>query len=233
MEFSTEGPMAIPLWINGHAFLTAAQDFFDIINPETGEATRRVPLCGAAEAAETVAAARAAQPAWAALPAGQRASQLAELAAALDRYTGHFAKLLRQDQGGDEAAATAQVVAAVAALRAEPMPAPAACCGVVLDAGQPLANFAVVLASTAAAGGTLVVKPSPKAPSAVFALCELTARAGWPAGVVNLLQGDVAAIAGLCAAGVDCLHYVGNPALGEQVGQIAAAAGISFVAQAA
>jgi hypothetical protein len=65
MEFSAEGPTAIPMWINGHAFLTVTDDFFDVVNPATGEAVHRVPLAGAGEAAEAVAAARAAQPAWA------------------------------------------------------------------------------------------------------------------------------------------------------------------------
>ena len=39
------------------------------------------------------------------------------LADALDRYTGHFAKLLTQECGFDEATATAEVAAAVAALQ--------------------------------------------------------------------------------------------------------------------
>jgi acyl-CoA reductase-like NAD-dependent aldehyde dehydrogenase len=63
MEFASDGPMAIPMWVNGHAFLTVTKDFFTVTNPQTGEAIRRVPLCGASEAAEAVQAAQAAQPA--------------------------------------------------------------------------------------------------------------------------------------------------------------------------
>ena len=44
--------MAIPLWINGRAYLTVSDSFYDVLNPASGEAVRRVPLCGAAEAAE-------------------------------------------------------------------------------------------------------------------------------------------------------------------------------------
>ena len=229
MEFMPEGPMAIPLWVNGHAFLTASQAFFDVVNPVTGEAQRRVPLCGEAEAVEVVAAARAAQPDWAASPLGERQACLSRLADALDRYTGHFAKLLVQDTGRDEAEATAEVAAAVAALRAIGQGS-AGVWGVVLDASRPLAGFAGQIAAAAQAGATLVVKPSPKAPSAVFALCELATRVQWPNGVLNLLQGDTAAVEGLCASGVDRLVYVGNVALGEQVGRMAAAAGVAFVA---
>ena len=68
MEFTPEGPMAIPLWLNGRAYLTVSEAFFDVVNPLSGEALRRVPLCGDDEAAETVAAAAAAQPQWGSWP---------------------------------------------------------------------------------------------------------------------------------------------------------------------
>jgi acyl-CoA reductase-like NAD-dependent aldehyde dehydrogenase len=83
------------------------------------------------------------------------------------------------------------------------------------------------------AGATVVVKPSPRAPSAAYALCELSARAEWPAGVLNLLQGDTAAIDGLCAAGIDRLVYRGNAALGVDIGAIADAAGTAYDMQTA
>ena len=227
MEFAPEGPMAIPMWVNGHAFLTVGQDFFDVTNPATGEAIRRVPLCGASEAAEAVTAARGAQPGWAEMGMPARRVCLSALADALDRYTGHFAKLLTQECGFDEATATAEVAAAVAALQGAGVGATGVF-GLVLDASRPLVAAAENLAPALLAGATVVVKPSPRAPSAVFALCELTSRCEWPAGVVNLLQGDTAAIDGLCAAGVDRLVYAGNAALGVQIGAIADAAGVAF-----
>ena len=117
MEFSPEGPKAIPLWVNGHAFLTVTDSFFDVINPATGEAIYRVPLCAESEAADAVGAAQAAQPAWAMMGLPARRLCLEKLGDALDRYTGHFAKMLMKECGFDEARATAEVVEAVAALR--------------------------------------------------------------------------------------------------------------------
>lgn len=227
MEFAPDGPMAIPLWINGRAYLTVSDAFFDVTNPATGEAIRRVPLCGAAEAAEAAAAARAAQPVWATMGLPARRVCLGRLADALDQYAGHFAKLLRQETGFDEARATAEVAEAVEALRGAVV-GETGVVGFVVDAGRPLASLAEVLAPALQAGATAVVKPSPKAPSAVYALCELSARADWPGGVLNLLQGDAAAIEGLCRAGIDRLVYAGQPALGAQVGAIAEAAGMPF-----
>jgi acyl-CoA reductase-like NAD-dependent aldehyde dehydrogenase len=232
MEFSAEGPKAIPLWINGHAFLTVTDAFFDVTKPATGEAIRRVPLCGASEAAEAVAAATAAQPAWAMMGMPARRLCLSSLGDALDRYTGHFAKLLSDECGFDEARATAEVGEAVAALRGASV-GETGVFALVLDASRPLASLAEIIAPALMAGATVVVKPSPKAPSAAYALCELSGRAEWPAGVLNLLQGDTAAIEGLCASGVDRLVYAGQAALGDRVGAIAEAAGIPFEMKAA
>ena len=46
----TDEPLAIPLWINGHAYLTLAPAFLDVRNPASGEILRRTPLCGADQA---------------------------------------------------------------------------------------------------------------------------------------------------------------------------------------
>lgn len=228
MGFSSEGPMAIPMWVNGHAFLTVSDSFFDVTNPATGEVIRRVPLCGAGEAAEAVLAARGAQPAWAEMGLPARRVCLTNLADALEGYAGHFAKLLVAETGSSEAQAAVEVVAAVEALRGGGV-GDTGVVGLVLDARRPLAALAEVMVPALMAGAALVVKPSPRAPSAAFALCELAARVEWPAGVLNLLQGDTAAIDGLCAAGIDRLVYSGNAALGVDVGSIADAAGTPYV----
>jgi len=220
--------MAIPLWINGHAFLTVSERYFDVTDPVSGDAIRRVPLCGSTEAAEAVLAARAAQSLWADMGMPARRVCLAGLADVLEGYAGHFAKLLNQEIAGDEAQASAEVKAAVEALRSS-MVGETGVFGLVLDASRPLLAFASSIAPALMAGATVVVKPSPKAPSAVYALCELSARAEWPAGVLNLLQGDAAAIDGLCAAGIDRLVYVGQAELGDKVGQLAAAHGTPYL----
>lgn len=232
MEFSPDGPMAIPLWINGHAFLTVTDAFFDVLDAATGSPVRRVPLCGASQAEQAVIAARTAQAGWADMGLPARRVCLSQLADALERYSGHFAKLLIQELGCDEAQAETEVAAAVQALRGVSV-GETGVFALVVDASRPLAGFAGVMAPALMAGATMVVKPSPKAPSAVYALCELTGRIEWPAGVLNLVQGDTAAIEGLCAAGVDRLVFGGNAALGEQVGAIAHAHGMPFVAQGA
>lgn len=231
MSFAPEGPMAIPLWIDGHAFLTVTEAFFDVTDARTGEAVRRVPLCGAVEAQAAIAAAAAALPAWAARPGPERRRALEALADALSGYAGHFAKLLAQETGVDDAAAAAEVAAAVVALRGAEAAGDAVVVALVVDAGRPLAALAELAAPALAAGAAVVCKPSPRAPSAAFALCELATRAGWPAGVLNLLQGDQAAIEGLCAApALGRIAFAGAADLGGKVAAIAATHGCPFSA---
>lgn len=229
MEFALEGPKAIPMWLNGHAFLSITASFHEVINPVTGEALRRVPLCGAAEAAEAAAAARGAQPAWAEMGLPARRVCLGRLAEALSGYADHFARLLVDECGVAVDQAAAEVDAAVAALNAAVV-GQTGVVGLIVDDTRPLAACAAVIAPALLAGATVVVKPSPKAPSALFALCELSARAEWPAGVLNLLQGDTAAVEGLCCAGIDRLLYAGRAALGARIEALAGAAGLPFEA---
>ncbi|MCL2524873.1 MAG: aldehyde dehydrogenase family protein [Betaproteobacteria bacterium] len=230
MEIAADGPRAIPLWINGHAYLSVGEAFYDVPQPCGGGILRRVPLCGADEAARAVAAARAAQQQWAAMGLNARRVCLTALADALERHAGHFAKLLMEEIALDETAAAAEVAAALVALRADTV-GEAGVVGVVVDAARPLAAVAVAIAPALLAGATVIVKPSPKASAAAFALCELSARADWPAGALNLLQGDASAVAGLCAAGIDRLIYRGNADLGERIAGLAEAADIACVRQ--
>ena len=217
---------ALPLWIGGRAYLTMAPVFRDIQNA-AGEVLRKVPLCGADEVATAVDNARLALPTWSAADVETRRGCLKSVADGLDRYAGHFAKLLDLDSAVGAEAAAQEVADAMDALRAESVGA-SGVCALVVGAGRPLVRCAAALAPAVLAGATVVVKPSPKAPSAIFALCELSARAEWPAGVLNLLQGDTAAIEGLCTAAVDRLLYAGEQPLGDQVGLIAGAAGVPF-----
>jgi acyl-CoA reductase-like NAD-dependent aldehyde dehydrogenase len=227
MNFVSEGPGAIPLWINGHAFLTVCERYFDVTNPQSGEIVHRVPLAGAEEALQAVASAKSAESAWAESGLAARRNFLHQLAAALDQFAEHFAALLMNETGFDSARATAEVSAAIAALRGTAV-GETGIVALVIDSSRPLAGLAEAAAPAWMAGAVLVIKPSPRAPSAAYALCELSAHADWPGGVLNLLQGDTEAIAGLCAADIDRLVYVGEASLGDQVGALARSSGKYF-----
>ncbi len=223
MKFTAEGPLAVPLWIDGHPYLTLGEGLVDVLDPRTGEVLRRVPLAGAEEAALAYAAARRAGEAWVGQDVAQRQRLLFALAAALEQLSGHFAALLVAETGCDSQSAAAEVSAAAGALRRAVPQAAAGVCVVVLGATRPLATLVETLSGPLAAGCTAVIKPSTRAPAAAFALCELAARHGWPDGVINLVQGDEAAVAGLCALDeVAVIQCAGDPELRTRVATIAA-----------
>ncbi|QKS28366.1 MAG: aldehyde dehydrogenase family protein [Candidatus Accumulibacter similis] len=221
----TDDILAVPLWINGHAFLTMAPAFFDVRDPRSGLIRRRTPLCGAGQAATAVDAATAALPAWRSLAVGERARLLATLADALAGYGSHFAGLIAEESGQEEAAAAAEVEAALRLLRAADAATLASDGGVVAivcDDRAPLAGLLQRAVPTLLAGSTVVAKPSPKAPSAAVALAELMAQSGFPAGAFNVLHGDLEAIEGLCAApALGRLLFAGEPELAKRVAEIA------------
>lgn len=234
MTPENDAPLALPLWINGHAYLTMAETFQDVTNPRTGQVLRRTPLCGADAAAKAVAAAQALLPKWALDQDGARQNLFLAMADALEGYAAHFAGLIVEESGKDEAAAVAEVAAAVALLR-DPWSLTlmaGTVAAVVSDERDPLLGVLSVAVPALFAGGVVVAKPGPRAPSAAFAFAELASRAGLPDGAFNILQGDEAAVDGLCAqADVGRIAFIGEAALGEKVRGIAERHGKAFVSR--
>ena len=201
--FHTDDPLAIPLWINGHAYLTMAPAFQDVRNPVSREVLRRTPLCGSAEALKAVDAAQAALSAWAAQEAATRAALLASVGEALSGYAAHFARLIMEESGKDAASADGEVVRAVALLQgaeagdASDQIGRPGVIGIVGDSKAPLLGALQIAVPTLLAGSVVVIKPNPETPSAIFALAELTGRCGFPGGVFSILHGGEAAVEGL------------------------------------
>lgn len=222
MSFAAEGPMAIPLWINGRALLTVTDSFFDVTDPVSGTVVRRTPLAGTPEVAEAVTAAQTALGSWLALPVEERQACLSALAKALDQYTGHFAKLVRQETGCDEAFAQSEVSSSVSALSAGESAAQTGIVAVIADASRNLSAVVEAIAPLLRGGAAVIVKPSPKAPGAAFALAELSGRVGFPAGIFNLVHGDTQAINAICAeAKIAAVLVRGEAKFVEQVQQLA------------
>ena len=210
LMLKTDDPLAIPLWINGHAYLTLAPAFQDVRNPVSREVLRRTPLCGAAEAQKAVEAAHAALPLWCAQPATARAALLAAVGEALAGYAGHFARLIVEETGKATPAAEAEVGKAVALLcgsLAVKATVAAGVVGIVGNAAAPLLDPLLLAVPALMAGAVVVIKPNPEMPSAIFALAELTARCAFPGGVFSILHGAEAAVDGLRALeGVSLLY---------------------------
>lgn len=232
---AADGAPALPLWVDGHAFLMMAERFFTV-TAANGAPLRRVPLCGREAAEIIVASAQKALPHWRELPVAARAACFRELHDLIARYRGHLAGLIAEETHRAHDLADAELEQALAAV-AGTVAVPGAGAGVAVvltDAPSPLAGAVSGLVEALAAGWAVILKPSPKAPSALFALAEICTRAGFPPGLVNLAQGDVAVIDGLFAQeAVTAAVFCGSDALAAEVGALARASGTPFVSASA
>ena len=218
---NSDGVPAIPLWLAGHAYLTLAPRFIDVCEARSGKVLRRTPTYGADAARRALSAARQALPAWSAGAASARAGLLMALGDGLAAYASHFARLIEEEAGGDEALASAEVCGAVAILRGAPPAAGDAKANdthranesteagvrVVFGSAQaPLGALLRIAVPAWRAGAALVVVQPPQVPAAVFALAELSARCALPAGVFNVLYGDAADIGDQLAREASVFH---------------------------
>ncbi len=83
------------------------------------------------------------------------------------------------------------------------------------------------IAPSIAAGNTLVLKAPPQSPGVIHELAQIFAEAGTPAGVLNVLYGDVVGPALVSDVRVDFITFTGSPRAGAQ---IKAASGLRRVA---
>jgi acyl-CoA reductase-like NAD-dependent aldehyde dehydrogenase len=227
-----------------------ATETLTIRDPSTGEEVGTIPAGGAASVEAAVLAARAAQPSWAATPAGERAAALKRVAVAVRANAGALAalnaresgKLLRDARGGAEAGAGAieqyaelgplhrgrtlqGAPLAQDAMRFEPRGVAA----VIVPWNDPVAIAAQGLAAALVTGNAVVFKPSERAPFCCAALFDLFA-AELPADVVQLVQGDVRAGAPLAAhPGVDVVLHTGSVAAGRSIARACAARGAKAI----
>ena len=83
--------------INGQA--VSADDSFDVLNPATEEVIASVPKATAADLDAAVAAARAAQPAWAAMSMDERRAIILKIADRIEANLPELGALLSSEQG--------------------------------------------------------------------------------------------------------------------------------------
>lgn len=228
------------LTIAGKA-VKGAGEAYSVVNPATGEEITTVNDASAAQVAEAVAAARAAQPAWAATPPAERAKALLKIADAIEAEGESFARLESLNCGkpfakalGDEIpaiadcfrffAGAARVLPGLAA--GEFMPGftsmlrrdPVGVVGSIVPWNYPLMMAAWKLAPALAAGNAVVLKPSEHTPLTALKLGRLLSDI-LPPGLVNILfgRGTTTGQALLDHPGVAMISLTGSIATGRKV----------------
>ncbi|KAB2340391.1 aldehyde dehydrogenase family protein [Actinomadura rudentiformis] len=208
----------------------------------TGALIGSVPLAEDEDVDRAVEAARAALPAWAAVPIAERVALLHRIADGIAARREELAELIAREVGtpiADSRRIQVDMPAAVLRTTADLAETeladerighsvvvrnPVGVVAMITPWNYPLYQIAAKIAPALAAGCTCVVKPSTVAPLSAFALAEIAHEAGLPAGVLNVLTGTGAGAGERLAAHpqVDMVSLTGSTAAGARVGELAA-----------
>jgi malonate-semialdehyde dehydrogenase (acetylating)/methylmalonate-semialdehyde dehydrogenase len=219
----------------GGSFVDATVDeTLEDRDPATGELAARIPLSGAADVDAAVSAARAAQPAWRAVPPQERARAVLALRDALLHHREELTALVTADMGKTLADANGEVGRGIESvesaagiphlLKGETLEGVASGLDVEM-VRQPVGVVAAItpfnfpamiplwfLPYAVACGNSFILKPSERDPRPSQLICHLIDEGEiFPPGVVNLVHGGRAAVeAILDHEGVDAVSFVGQ-----------------------
>ncbi|MDK6078409.1 aldehyde dehydrogenase [Massilia varians] len=244
---------AVNLAIDGRAFIDGfrvdarTKARFDCISPIDGRKLAEVARCDAADADAAVASARRAfeDGRWAGMAPSERKRVLVRFADLMLAHRDELALLETLDMGKpiryslsvdvqlaqncirwygeaidkiyDQVAPTG--ADSLALVTREPVGVVAA----VIPWNYPMLMAAWKIGPALAAGNSLVLKPSEKAPLSCLRLAELALEAGVPPGVFNVLPGhggEAGSALGL-HMDVDCIAFTGSTRVGKQILQMA------------
>ncbi len=234
-------------WLDGHdrrfglyigGEWHGAGQTFASFNPATARPLAEITQAVASDVDAAVAAARAAQAAWAKLAGHARARYLYALARLVQRHARLLAVLETLDNGKPirEArdidiplvarhfyyhAGWAQIVD-----QEFPDHIALGTAGQIIPWNFPLLMLAWKIAPALATGNTVVLKPAEQTSLTALLFAELCHQAGLPPGVVNIVTGD-GAVGELITANpdIDKIAFTGSTEVGRKIRQITAGSG--------
>ena len=224
--------------INGKT--VAGTDYFETVNPATQGVLAEVASGRAADVHAAVQAAKDAFPAWAGLPAPERAKKMRALGELIAKHVPQIAQTETDDTGQTIAQTGKQLVPRAAdnftyfaemCTRVDghtyPTPThlnytlfhPVGVCALISPWNVPFMTATWKVAPALAFGNTAVLKMSELSPLTAARLGELALEAGIPAGVLNVVHGygqDVGEP--LCAhPDVRAISFTGSTATGNRI----------------
>ena len=227
-------------YIGGDWVSPAVADYLDITNPATGEQLGRVPLSGAREVDQAVAAAQAAFLKWREVPPVVRARYLFKLKFLMEEQFADLATTVTRENGKTLDEAKGSVRRGIENIE-HACGIPTLMMGKTLEdvaAGidceyvrQPLGVFAAVTPFNfpamvpcwfwpyaIATGNTFILKPSEQVPFSPTRMIELAHEAGIPPGVLNLVHGAKDAVNALLShPGIAGISFVGSSPVAKYV----------------
>jgi aminomuconate-semialdehyde/2-hydroxymuconate-6-semialdehyde dehydrogenase len=226
--------------------------WLDVHDPATGQVFMHCPDSSTADVATAVDAARRAAPGWASTPIEQRAHYLNRLADLVEARLEEFAALESRDSGkplglarrldipravsnlryfaaaivgwGSESHAMEAGSSGIGAINYT-LRQPLGVVGCISPWNLPLYLFSWKIAPALAAGNTVVAKPSEVTPCTAALLGELSIEAGFPPGVLNIVQGRGPGVGQAIVEHpeVKAVSFTGSTATGARIAAVAAA----------
>ncbi len=198
--------------VAGEWVAAASGKVISVTNPATGAEVATVPSLSGAEVAQAITGAEAAQGAWAARPAKERAIVLRRWFDLVIAATDDLSMILTSEQGKPLAEAKGEIAYAASYIEwfaeeakriyGETIPGPTPDRRIVI-LKQPVGVTAAItpwnfpaamitrkIAPALAAGCAMVLKPASQTPLTALALAVLAERAGFPAGLLSVVTGS-------------------------------------------
>ncbi|MGM0591348.1 MAG: CoA-acylating methylmalonate-semialdehyde dehydrogenase [Halobacteriota archaeon] len=241
-------------YVGGEWTTIGGDDGQDVMNPATGERLAYVPFSAPADVDVAVERAREGFEAWRKTPVEERIQPLFRLKHLLDEHQEELAEILVQEHGKTKAEAMGELRRGIENVEVA--------CGVptMMQAGflenaapdideaavrQPLGVFTAItpfnfpgmiplwfLPYAVACGNAFILKPSERDPLVPQRLFELIDEAGFPDGVVNLVNGGRDTVGALLEhPGVEGVSFVGSTPVAKHVYATAAEHGKRVQAQ--
>jgi len=238
-------PSDLPNWINGQQTPAVGGEYFDKLNPATGQLLCRIARSRAADIQEAVAAAQCAQPAWADTPAVQRGMLLHKVVVAMQKRQEDIAGVVHLETGKSYKDALGETGGAIAlglfyasegqrlygrtATSGTPnkysmiVRQPVGVAGLIVPGNTPIANVAWKVFPALVCGNAVVLKAAEDTPVTAWIFAEIAHAAGLPAGLLNVVQGygEEAGAPLVEHTGVGVISFTGSTEVGRYIQQTA------------
>ncbi|HIG85804.1 MAG TPA: CoA-acylating methylmalonate-semialdehyde dehydrogenase [Planctomycetes bacterium] len=222
-------------WVDSNASTT-----YPVTNPASGEVIGECPLSSADELDAAVQSARAAFETWRRVPAQERVQYLFRFKTLMEKHAEELAAIVTRENGKTLSEAMGSVGRGIQMIDTA-TGAPSMLMGQALEdisAGidcesirQPMGVFACIapfnfpamvplwfFPFAVACGNTFVCKPSEQVPFSQKLVWELIHEAGFPPGVLNLVNGGREVVESMCShADIAGISFVGSSPVAEKV----------------
>jgi len=241
IQISDQALFKTQAYINGQWIDADSGATLPVTNPANGEVIAEVAKCGTAETRRGIEAAEAALPAWRQKTAKERSSYLRKWFNLMMEAQEDLAIIMTTEQGKPMAESRGEIAYGANYIEwfseegkriyGDTIPEPSKDKRIVCIK-QPVGVVACItpwnfpnamltrkIAPALAAGCTVVCKPANATPLSAYAFVELAERAGIPAGVINVVTGETAAIGAEMTSNptVKKLTFTGSTPVGKQL----------------